>query len=132
MTALLPEHCLRLMDERDRKSLGKGGRTAVETLADMEARSEKELQEQICSLLRRREIPFIRPSMFKRSELPVGWPDISFAYRGKPIAWECKVGRNTTTAEQNLMIEKMTACGWRVSVIRTLSEALETLKGIES
>jgi hypothetical protein len=129
---VLPDNILRLMAAQDRAALGKSGRTAAESFALAEAKTESELQEQICSMLRRREIVFIQPAMFKRSSLPVGWPDFTFAYCGVPVAWECKSARGLLSEEQLCMHPQMTACGWQVSVIRELREAIEILNNIGS
>lgn len=129
-TPLLPDHVLRLMSAEDRKLIGQT--TAAESLAIAKARDERELQEQICSLLRRRDVPFIRPAMFRKSQLPPGWPDITFGYRGAPIGWECKSAIGKLSPEQLEMHAKMKACGWQISTIRTLQEAVEILQKLDS
>ena len=128
---LLPDHVLRLMSPADRKLLGKAGRTAAETLARAEAKSENELQEQIASMLKRREIVFIRPAMFRKSTLPPGWPDFTFAYRGIAIGWECKSVAGEPSDEQLRMHAHMEANGWRIDIIRSLHGAVEILNGID-
>jgi hypothetical protein len=132
MGPVLTDNILRLMAKEDRVALGRAGRTAAESLALAEANTEAELQDQICAMLRRRETVFIRPAMFKRSSLPVGWPDFTFAYCGVPIAWECKSARGLPSEEQLRMHAQMTACGWRVTVIRELREAVQILNSIGS
>lgn len=129
MTSLLPDHFLRLMSASDRQAIKQ--RTAEETAMRTEAKTEKILQEQICCLLRRSEIPYIRPSMMKCSQLPVGWPDFTFAYRGYPIAWECKIGNKMPTEEQIVMGDKLERNGWRTAIIRTLLDAQGFLYRIE-
>ena len=98
----------------------------------MEAKSERELQEQICSLLRRRDIPYVRAPMFKKSELPPGWPDFSFTFQGQPLGWECKSTIGKLSEEQASMHAKMEGCGWKISIIRTLEEAVEILRKMEN
>jgi uncharacterized protein (DUF58 family) len=129
-TRILPDHVLRLMSPADRQVLGQ--KTAAETLAIADAKSEKELQEQIASMLRRRDVPFIRPAMFKKSELPPCWPDVSFAYRGVQIGWECKTIVGKLNAQQSKMHDQLRRCGWQISVIRTLQEAVEILQKLDN
>lgn len=121
MTRLLSDHFLRLMSPEDRKAIKQ--RTAQETVALAEAKTEKQLQEQIAALLRRQDVPYIRPAMFKKSTLPVGWPDFTFAYHGFPIAWECKIANNKPTKEQKELHERLERQGWEVATIRTLLQA---------
>jgi hypothetical protein len=128
---ILPDRLLRLMDPKDRVELGKGGRTAAETLARAEVRSEKILQEQICSLLRRREIVYIRPAMFRKSQLPPGWPDFSFCYRSIAVGLECKSEIGQPTGAQLQMHAHMTANGWEVHVVRSLAEVIQILNEID-
>jgi hypothetical protein len=113
------------MDPKDRKIIHQ--KTARETNQDAIARSEKELQEQIASLLRRHDIPYIRPAMFKKSSLPKGWPDFTFAHEGIPYAWECKIPGKEPTQEQLNTLIWMTNHGWAVSVIISLQQAQNIL-----
>lgn len=127
---LLPNNILEKMDPKDRKIIHQ--KTAAETVSDAIAKSEKELQEQIASLLRRKSIPYIRAAMFKRSSLPVGWPDFTFAFFGIPLGWECKTESGELSIEQKRAHWALQACGWRIEVIRSLSQAQVSLSGIAS
>lgn len=109
------------MTPETRRSLGVS--TPEEIAKKSELKSEKELQEQICALLRRRDIPYIRPAMFRKSSLPKGWPDFTFAYKGMPIAFECKTGTGVCSEEQLSMHAQMRAHGWMVVEVRVLDEA---------
>jgi hypothetical protein len=121
MNSLLPDRFLRLMSASDRAAIKQ--RTAEETAMRAEAKDERTLQEQICCLLRRGEIPYIRPAMFKKSTLPQGWPDFTFAYHGFPIAWECKIGRNKQTKEQADLQKLLEWNGWQYAVVKSLLQA---------
>lgn len=129
MNTLLPDNILRLMSKEDRKALKQ--KTAEEKSATAEDKSEKELQDQVTALLRRREIPFIHASMMKRSTLPIGWPDYSFARRGVPMCFECKTERGKLTKEQEVMHRRLKSQGWVVLVIRSLKEAQDALEDCE-
>lgn len=127
---LVPPNIANRMSEADRKA--HGIRTPEENRQRGERKKEKELHREIFALLRRNEIPYVHAPMFRKSELPPGWPDFTFAYQGRPIAWECKVGGSEPTEEQAQMIAKLRACGWAVSVIRSLAEAQWSLFGMEA
>lgn len=117
---ILPENILR--NVHDRKALGKAGQTAEEAMAAYSARSEKDLQKQISNLLNLRGIVFINPPMHKRSILPTGWPDYTFALASTPIAIEVKIGKKEASEEQKEIHDKMRRNGWQVHVVRTLDE----------
>lgn len=131
MSAVLPEHILKLMSARDRAALGKAGWTADECIAKVEHKLESELQGQIADLLRLRDVRYIRPPMRKKSPLPPGWPDFSFAYRGVPVVIECKVGRNQLDPDQVRMRDELVANGWRHYVARTLADVQAVLREID-
>ena len=129
---LFPLHFLEKISPEDRRALGKGGLLVSETLSIAEAKSERELQEQICALLRRRDVPFIRPAMFKKSSLIPGWPDITFVYRGIGLGWECKSASAKPTPAQIEMHTHMERAGWRISIVRSLRQAMDVLNQIDS
>lgn len=83
-------------------------------------RHEKKLQYDISCLLNLRGIAFINPSFSKKSHLPIGWPDFTFAVNGVPCAVEVKTGNNELTPEQSAKISQLRLNGWRVEVIRDL------------
>lgn len=124
----VPESFRNKIDAKDRKGLGI--RTTEETERMIEADNERELQSQIRQYLNQREIVYINPSMNKKSELPEGWSDFTLAYRGVPLAFECKVSTDQTP-EQNHMELAMTRNGWRYYIIRNLSEVRAILTAIE-
>jgi hypothetical protein len=128
-TALLPDRMLKLMSAADRKAIGQT--TAAEALAIAEAKSERELQEQIASILRHREVVYIRPAMFRRSQLPVGWPDFTFCHKSRAIGLECKSKIGEPTHEQLEMHAHMEANGWEVHIVRSLAKVIEIFNEIE-
>jgi hypothetical protein len=129
-TSILPPNIVRLMSKEDQERLGQ---VTVEVVAQLnEAVDEKELHEQISSLLRRRDIVYVHASMFKRSTLPVGYPDFSFVYHGEAYGWELKVGKNKLSPEQVEMLYRMNQNGWDTVVINSTDQALRILKEIEA
>jgi hypothetical protein len=96
--------------------------------AKEEVKSERQLQEQICALLRNRGIVFQRSRMDRKTTGTVGWPDISFAFNGIPHAWEIKTATGKLSEEQSRCIEAMRKNGWNVQIIRSLDVALNKLR----
>lgn len=126
---LIPDNLVRLMDKKDRDQLG--AVTNEEREVIQTAKAEKELQREIRQYLNLLEIEHICPPMNKRSMLPSGWPDLTLCYKGTPICFEVKVGKNTPRPEQTDMHYRLRVNGWQVYVIRKLLEVKEILKGIE-
>src|SRR5215472_629422 len=83
---VLPEHILRLVDQRDRAKLGRAGMSAAEANTKCTVDNERKLQNLIDSYLRQRSIEPIRSRSDKRTTINVGTPDFMFAYQGRPIA----------------------------------------------
>lgn len=99
-----------------------------------EIKSEKQLQEQIASLLRNRGIVFQRSRMDRKTTGTVGIPDFLFALRtypgqqfGRPCAFEVKMPTGKLSDEQARCIARMTDNGWDVRIIHSVSEALQAL-----
>ena len=128
---LLPAHVLKLMNRADRARLGKAGRTPEDIEALVHHRLEADLQGQICEWLRMREVEYIKPDMRKRSRMPPGWPDFTFAWRGVPCGVECKVRDEEPTQEQRTQHARMAANGWRIVVARTLMDVIELTRRVD-
>jgi hypothetical protein len=96
----LPENILRAMNPKDRLPLGKGFKTSAEAQAVCDAKSERELQNQMENWFRLNGIPAFRQRMDKKSNMPTGTPDFLCCVDGWFVAFEVKIGRNTTTMEQ--------------------------------
>lgn len=143
---VLPESFLRCLDPVERKKLGRAGLTAAECAAKQEARSERELQGQIVSLLRLKGIEPLWHRTDKRSAATVGWPDITFSVarvdslslsqyeHGQwttiyPCAWEVKFGDGKLRQEQEQMALRLQSPPnyWRWKVIRSVDEAIAEL-----
>lgn len=124
----LPNHVLRLMSKDDRKALGKAGVTSEEAADKAQARSEKELQDQIEQFLRMRGVKWIvRSRMDRKTTNQKGNPDFLFVYHGTPMAWEAKLPGESLRVEQHQAAVNMLQDGWHWRVITDLSEAKETL-----
>lgn len=115
-----------------RATLGKAAITTAEAVAAAEDKAERELQGEIANYLRLHDIQFIRPDMRKRSPLPEGWPDFTFAYRGVPVALESKTPTGKLSAVQEQMHIKLKKDGWRVVVVRGLPEVQILLRFLDA
>lgn len=60
-----------------------------------------------------------------------GIPDIVVCYRGRFIAFECKVGKNKPTALQAQTIRQIIAAGGYAMVVRSVDEVRQTIKAFE-
>lgn len=113
----------------DRKALGI--KTRAERASKIERTSERELQADIRTELKRRDIPFVNPPMFKKSELATGSPDFQFTYGAISVAFECKVGTNQQSQAQHEMEARLIRCGVRYFVITAISQVRSILTSIE-
>lgn len=105
---------------------------APEVIAKSETEAEMVIQGDIAAYLRLHEIEFIRPDMRKKSPLPPGWPDLTFAYRGVPIAMEVKTTAGKLSPDQVTMHPKLATNGWRVIVVRSVSDVQALFRSIDS
>lgn len=127
----LTDRLLKLMEPKDRKLLGKAGRTSDEIQAENEAKSEKELHEQFYAFLSRNGFGptlIIHAAMYKKSQLPIGWPDFSILHKGSIMFLEFKVAKNTTSPAQDIMIRALRDSGFTVFVLYTLEAAQRETK----
>ena len=98
---------------------------------------EKELQQNIESMLNLRGIEANRSRMDRRKTDRVGWPDFTFALPcpgryGVPCAVEVKVPGKNPTAEQERMLGLLAGNGWATAVIRSEREFLDWLEKIKT
>lgn len=135
------EKFARLLSKDERKKAGV--QTAAEANAKCEARSERELQDQICAYLTLRGVKrIVRSAMHRKSTTPVGTPDLLFCFhkfvrhgpyvsgKGIPFAFEVKVGNAQPTPEQKQALKDFMGDGWNVRVIRSLDEVKQILDSL--
>lgn len=128
----LPSHVLALMTPQDRKPLGKAGMTSDEARDKQIEKDEATCQGEIAQYLRLHSIQFIRPDMRKKSPLPEGWPDFTFAYKGVPLALEVKVWGEKPRATQVAMHDALKKDGWRVEVINGVPDVQRIMREIDA
>lgn len=121
--ATMPEAMRRCIPREHQKSLGPAARTIAQVVADSEPQNERDLQRQIIGYLATREVEVCCPSAVKRSTIKLGWPDMTFAFRGIPVVWEIKTPIGKLRSEQEAIIPRLLANGWRHGVIRSVAEA---------
>ena len=122
------ENILRCMSPEERKKLGKAGLTAAECTQIAEAKSERDLQNQIANWLRLHGYAFYVAAMNKKTTGPVGWPDFTFAVNGRACALEVKFGSRKPDPAQWECMAAMMENGWRVEVVRSLEDAIATIR----
>ena len=60
-----------------------------------------------------------------------GIPDLIVCYKGRFIAFECKVGKNKPTALQAITIGQIVATGGYAVVVRTVDEVRKIISAFE-
>lgn len=128
MSTIPSDRMLQLMSPRDRKSSGKVGKLASECQAVIEAKSEKQVQEQIANWLRLNGIPFHRARMDKKTTGTVGFPDFCFPHKGTFYGIEVKVGANKLSFEQEQCLAAIAAHRGIAAVVRSFEEFRRLLK----
>jgi len=90
-------------------------------------KAERELQ-RICEQeLCRRGIAFLHISFRGREKR--GWPDLTFALEGRPIAVELKSQSGKLSEDQVKCLTEMKANGWEVYVLRAFQDFWYLLEG---
>jgi hypothetical protein len=133
---LLPDKLVRMLPLEERKRLGRHCMTQEERQEKIDAKSEKQLQENIASLIRQRGITFNVSRMDRATTGKIGWPDFTFALPRKPYgipcAIECKLPGQEPTREQVECMMALVRDGWFVRVVRSEQEFLDALKELEA
>jgi hypothetical protein len=133
----LPSNVLEKMSMSDRKEyalhvgIPNAGKTRSDIERELALKAERDLQSEIRQYLELREIIFINPAIFRKSQLPVGWPDFSFAFCGIPILWETKSLQGKLRENQASIVAKLVRNGWRFRLIRSVEAARNHLRDIE-
>jgi hypothetical protein len=131
-TTVLPQSFLEKMPEEERRRLGRAGMTTQECDAKQVKEEERKMQAMIRQYLNLHEIEYINPAMNRRSQLPPGWPDFTFCYRGVAIGVECKVDGKKAEPHQVDRHQGMRRNGWRIVVAYGLADIQEFMRGIDA
>src|SRR6267154_2870733 len=116
---ILPESWRKCLSAKQRREIGQP--TIEESKAKGVARLERDLQRQIVQDLRRRGFEVLWHATHCKSTATVGWPDITFAHYGTPVAIEVKTQTGRLSAEQAKTLQKMVNGPnlWKLFVIRS-------------
>lgn len=129
---LIPDRIIEMMPPEARAKLGRHCKTNAERQAAIEAKSEKKLQENIAALLRQRNIRFNVSRMDRATTGVVGWPDFTFAVKGRACAFEVKLPGQEPTKEQVQVMLDLVRDGWFVRIVRSEAEFLQALAEADS
>lgn len=127
LPAVLPENILNKISPEDRKSLGKAGLTREDCEKRAQVKNERELQRLIVGYLGTKGLEVLWHRTDKKSHATLGWPDLTFAAKGKAICWEVKWDKGKLSEAQELMAQRLKKNGWRFSVIRSFEQAKREL-----
>jgi len=131
-TTVLPDNVLRRMSPADRRVMGKAGLTAEEAREKAMARSERELQNTIANYLRLHGIWFDQDSMAHKRRGTKGAPDFLVCYRGRFLAWECKIFGAGLKPDQVVARDEILRNGGEWRLIRSLQEVQAHLREVDS
>jgi len=112
----IPSQVARLMKPEDRKAAGIV--LPEEAAAKHEARQKRELQRLCEQELSRRGIVY--PHLSPRAREAAGWPDLTFALGGRPVAVQVRTKSGKLSPNEVELLAAMRANGWRVYVVRGL------------
>jgi hypothetical protein len=127
----LTEKMKSMLDPKDKAELGERALTYDEIEERAGARVEKELHDQYWAFLMRNGFNpklIIHAPMHKRSALPVGFPDFMVMRDNKTLLIEFKVGKNTTSFEQNDVLNALAENKFTSLVLHTLEAAQRETK----
>lgn len=125
------------MSLKDREQVAKSaghpnaGMTADECREKNMKRDERTAQREIANYLRLKNIEFINPPMNRKSTLPVGWPDFTFAVERQAVGLEVKVWGQKLRPEQVDRHRKLAENGWVLQVVSGVAEVSELVKKLE-
>jgi hypothetical protein len=133
----LPESFLSKLPIEERRKLGRAGLTYDEAIAKYAVNNERELQRDVSNYLNKKQIPFLRPRMDKKSTLQVGSPDFVACVTGKFVAIECKcraTGGKLTDQQKDAMGKILSNDGSYLVVysIEELIRALSEIKALHN
>jgi hypothetical protein len=115
----IPDRMRRLMPASARKECGI--QTAQEAQEAYEIRYEKDLLKLCRQELGRRGVRVVH-HLSHRAREHAGYPDLTFALKGVPMACELKKKDGVVSEDQEATMAAMRIDGWRVRVCRTFEE----------
>ena len=125
---IIPDNIARLMSPADRKTLGIA--TPEERMVKVDMLAEKKLQRLCEQELSRRGIEYIHLSFRAREKR--GYPDLTFAFNGIPVAVELKSATGKLSPDQVKVLQRMERNGWRTYLVRSFKQFQELLNDCQS
>ena len=124
----IPHDILMRMRPEDRKA---AGQLTPQEITDRHAvKLERELQKQCETYLTRHAIEYLHIS--HRAREKKGWPDLSFAVDGTPMAIELKTATGTLSDDQERVLAAMRRNGWQVHIVRSYQEFVRVVEAAGS
>ncbi len=130
---MLSDWLLARVSPADRKTAGLPppiSELAAKSVAKSYLKREKELQNQIVSWLRLRNVTVLWSRMDRRLTATIGWPDITFAVKGRAVALEAKLPGCEPTEDQRRVMAGLSSDGWAVKVVHSLDEARAVVESL--
>jgi len=122
-----------MMSAADRRALGRSAMTTAEATAAALWRLEGEIEDDVVNYLGLRGVRrVIRQRRDKRTRTKKGTPDLIFAYRGLPCAWEVKRPGEDLREDQEERRTEMLADGWHHETVRGVEDAWKILNGLDA
>lgn len=118
----IPDNILKCMSKTFRDQLGKAGMTTAEALIRENLRLEKDIHKDISNYLRLKGIAFRHDRTDKRTTGTIGWPDFTFALKGKAIGVEVKRVGHGLSPEQRSCMAAMEANGWTTFIVSSVQQ----------
>lgn len=122
----ISEFELQTMQRRTEKARHPAAAAAVDTAKREKwaAGEEKELQDAIEGYAQLHGCYVVRPPMHKRSQLPLGFPDLSIYFCGRCVFVEAKTQGNDLSPDQIKCHKEMRRCGCIIETVFTLQDAI--------
>ena len=120
----IPQDILLRMRPEDRAATGQ--LTPQEITDKHEAKREKELQQQCETYLTRHAIEYLHLS--HRAREKKGWPDLTMAVNGTPLAIELKTATGRLSDDQTSVLAAMRRNGWSVHIVRSYQEFVRVVE----
>jgi hypothetical protein len=131
---ILPDHVLKLMSEKDRKSYAKSigqptaGMTAAEATAVADSKHESWMQKQFSTYCTLRGYEFLWHRMDRRTGATPGFPDFLVIVKNQVVFLEFKSAAGRLTEDQERVQMALEKAGLPTLVTRSVAEAIEFIK----
>jgi hypothetical protein len=132
--SILPDHVLRLMSKKDRKTYAKSigqptaGMTAAEATAAADSKHEAWMQRQFASFCTLKGYEFLWHRMDRRTGATPGFPDFLVIVKNQVVFLEFKTAKGKLSDDQERVQLALKKAGLPTLITRSLSLAIEFIK----